>query len=101
VTRYQYNQQIIPPAPFVHVTLARPDGSVTLSDIPAQLDTAADFTVFARPAGGAIGIGPIGFGRGPGFWRCNGNGAYVSRPDHDSGSFRPVHPIRIRPTSFA
>jgi len=49
VIHYRYNQQVSPPAPFVHVTLHCPAGATALSDVPAQLDTAADVTVV--PAG--------------------------------------------------
>jgi hypothetical protein len=45
VTRYQYNRQVTPPAPFVHVVLSQPDGSGALPEVAAQLDTVADFTV--------------------------------------------------------
>ena len=45
MTRYRYNQQVNPPAPFVHVTLHRAVGDEAISDLPAQLDTAADLTV--------------------------------------------------------
>jgi predicted aspartyl protease len=45
VTRYRYNQQVDPPAPFVYVTLLRPTGDKSIADVPAQLDTAADRTV--------------------------------------------------------
>lgn len=43
--RYNYNRQIAPPAPFVHVSLRRPTGGDGLDDVPAQVDTAADMTV--------------------------------------------------------
>jgi predicted aspartyl protease len=43
--RYSYNQQITPPAPFVHVTIQPPEGAIASSDLPALLDTAADITV--------------------------------------------------------
>jgi predicted aspartyl protease len=49
VIRYRYNQQVSPPAPFVHVTLQCPVAEPALSEIPAQLDTAADVTIV--PAG--------------------------------------------------
>lgn len=45
MTRYNYNQQVAPPAPFVYVTIARPDDGAEMANIPAQLDTAADKTV--------------------------------------------------------
>lgn len=44
--RYSYNRQVTPPAPFVHVTVSRPnDANIALTDLPAQIDTGADFTV--------------------------------------------------------
>lgn len=45
MVRYRYNQQIKPPAPFVHVALERPDGRAAIDNLPAQLDTAADLSV--------------------------------------------------------
>jgi len=43
--RYSYNQQLTPPAPFVHVTVRPPERGIAVSDLPALLDTAADITV--------------------------------------------------------
>jgi hypothetical protein len=43
--RYAYNQQIEPPAPFVHVSVNSSDAGRIVTDIPAQIDTAADRTV--------------------------------------------------------
>jgi len=44
--RYKYNRQLSPPAPYVHVSLARPDNAdLLVRDVPAQLDTAAYMTV--------------------------------------------------------
>jgi predicted aspartyl protease len=43
--RYRYNQQVSHPAPFVHVTVRGPLGGPAVSNLPAQLDTAADLTV--------------------------------------------------------
>ena len=44
--RYNYNRQISPPAPFVYVTVSRPDElSIAVADVPAQLDTGADVSV--------------------------------------------------------
>lgn len=44
--RYNYNRQLSPPAPFVNLTVSRPDGvSRSSTVVPAQIDTAADFTV--------------------------------------------------------
>ena len=43
--RYNYNRQVNPPAPFVHVTIERPSADGTTVEIPAQIDSAADITV--------------------------------------------------------
>jgi predicted aspartyl protease len=44
--RYNYNQQVSPPAPFIQLSVSRPDMDVGASaSVPAQIDTAADFTV--------------------------------------------------------
>jgi predicted aspartyl protease len=43
--RYNYNQQIAPPAPFVHVTIRSPYQETAVLEAPALLDTAADITV--------------------------------------------------------
>jgi hypothetical protein len=43
--RYNYNRQVSPPAPFVHVTIAVPGEIASLQDQPAQLDCAADRSV--------------------------------------------------------
>jgi predicted aspartyl protease len=43
--RYKYNQQVAPPAPFVHVTIRRPGDETSARALPAQMDTAADMTV--------------------------------------------------------
>jgi hypothetical protein len=38
--RYNYNQQLTPPAPFVHVTVRPPERGIAVSDLPALVDTA-------------------------------------------------------------
>jgi len=43
--RYNYNRQISPPAPFVHVGVRHPQTETGVDDLAAQIDTAADFTV--------------------------------------------------------
>ena len=43
--RYNYNRQVSPPAPFVHVTIAAPGENSSLQDLPAQVDCAADRSV--------------------------------------------------------
>ena len=59
MTRYRYNQQVAPPAPFVHVTLARPVGDDAIADLPAQLDTAADRTVIPLRLIERLGLVPL------------------------------------------
>ena len=45
MTRYRYNRQVLPPAPFVYVTIEPPVAGSLAVECPAQLDTAADCTV--------------------------------------------------------
>ena len=54
--RYSYNQQLTPPAPFVHITLRRPTGGPVLPDIPAQLDSGADISVLPWHAVESLGL---------------------------------------------
>lgn len=56
---YGYNQQVSPPAPFVHVTLRCPEIGTELSDVPAQLDTAADRTVIPTSLLGQLRLVPL------------------------------------------
>lgn len=59
MTRYRYNQQIVPPAPFVHVTLSCSESGKELADLPAQLDTAADRTVIPGQLVDLLGLLPL------------------------------------------
>ena len=45
MTRYLYNRQVRPPAPFVYVSSRCPDSGQAMDNVPAQIDTAADRTV--------------------------------------------------------
>jgi hypothetical protein len=45
MVRYAYNQQVTPPAPFVHVSVHPPLEGSTGVEVPAQIDTAADVSV--------------------------------------------------------
>jgi hypothetical protein len=56
--RYGYNQQVQPPAPFVHVTLRCPETGKSLADVPAQLDCAADRSVIPGKLVGDLGLVP-------------------------------------------
>ena len=42
---YRYNQQIDPPGSFVLVNVSTGDGSQSVDQVPAQVDTGADLTV--------------------------------------------------------
>jgi predicted aspartyl protease len=43
--RFNYTRQVEPPAPFVYVSLRCPRMGISVHDLPAQIDTAADRTV--------------------------------------------------------
>jgi hypothetical protein len=45
MSRYQYNRQVSPPAPSVHVSVRSVAVNSAVAECPAQLDTAADLTV--------------------------------------------------------
>jgi predicted aspartyl protease len=45
-----------PPAPFVLVILARPDGAARTADLPARLDTGADRTVVPARLASDLGL---------------------------------------------
>ena len=57
---YSYNRQITPPAPFVHITVQRPDKAAAVPDVPAQLDTAADTTVVPASVVEILGLVQLG-----------------------------------------
>jgi predicted aspartyl protease len=56
VIRYSYNQQVSPPAPFVHVTLRCHETGKEAANLPGQLDTAADRTVIPGHLVEALGL---------------------------------------------
>jgi predicted aspartyl protease len=58
--RYRYNQQVSPPAPFVHVTVSPPVPGSAGAEGPAQLDTAADMTVIPWRLVQELGLVPLG-----------------------------------------
>ncbi len=57
--RYRYNQQVSPPAPFIHVTLLCREAGTQRADLPAQLDTAADRTVIPGALVEQLGLVPL------------------------------------------
>jgi len=59
VIRVHYNRQKQPPAPFVLVTLVNPIDGSKVTEIPAQLDTAADHTLVPLHYLNDLGLAPI------------------------------------------
>ena len=57
---YSYNRQITPSAPFVHITVERPDKGAAVADVPSQLDTAADITVVPASVVETLGLVQLG-----------------------------------------
>jgi hypothetical protein len=57
--RYAYNRQVEPPAPFVHVALRCAETGQAVSDLPAQIDTAADRTVIPGGLVERLGLVPL------------------------------------------
>jgi predicted aspartyl protease len=60
MSRYRYNQQIVPPAPFVYVTIEQPVAGGLSLESPAQLDTAADASVIPLRLAEALGLEQLG-----------------------------------------
>jgi predicted aspartyl protease len=59
MTRYTYSSLGRFPAPFVHVSLRGPQGTTTLIDQPAQLDTGADRTIVPWQVVQDLGLVPL------------------------------------------
>jgi hypothetical protein len=57
--RYRYNEQMSPPAPFVHVTLRCRETGKESADLPAQIDPAADRTAIPGMLVGQLGLVPL------------------------------------------
>ncbi len=57
--RYGYNQQVEPPAPFVHVTIRCPETAKVVAGLPAQLDCAADRSVIPGKLVEELGLLPL------------------------------------------
>ena len=60
MVRYAYNQQVVPPAPFVHVTVRSPQEGADGIVVPAQIDTAADLTVIPGQFVEILRLAPLG-----------------------------------------
>jgi hypothetical protein len=65
--RYAYLSQLDPPAPFVNIVLRNPANGVELSNLPAQLDCAADRTVVPESLVKSLGLPQVGTIRIGGF----------------------------------
>lgn len=74
MVRYNYNQQMEPPAPFIYATVITPDpgaGAAPAERIPMQLDIGAALTVIRQRLAPALGlvkfseVGVGGFRRDP------------------------------------
>jgi hypothetical protein len=60
MSRYKYNRQVSPPAPFVYVSVrAAVDGTMS-AESPAQLDTAADLTIIPSRLVEELGLPQVG-----------------------------------------
>ena len=57
---YRYLAQVIPPAPFIYVTLRNPQTGAELHDVPAQVDTGADRTLLTDDLIQALGLHQLG-----------------------------------------
>ena len=60
MTRYIYNRQVEPPAPFVHVIVGRADGTGASVTIPALVDSGADKTVLPHSLVEEVGLAQVG-----------------------------------------
>jgi len=60
VIRYRYNSQLDPAAPFVHVALRNPADGTELTNISAQVDSAADRSVLPQSLVNQLGLAQIG-----------------------------------------
>lgn len=58
--RYRYNQQVVPPGPYVHVNVGRVDVAETAKAVPALIDSGADRTVVPMPLVRDLGLAQAG-----------------------------------------
>jgi predicted aspartyl protease len=59
IFRYRYQHRSGPPAPYVLVNLSHPDGSASLDDQPAKVDTGADRTVIPEAVAAALALDAV------------------------------------------
>jgi predicted aspartyl protease len=57
--RYNYNRQIEPPAPFVHVSLKCLETGKSIDNLPDQIDIGADLTVIPGGIVDVLGLDPL------------------------------------------
>jgi hypothetical protein len=58
--RYRYLDALDPPAPFVYISLTHPVTAAVLTDVPAQVDSAADRTVLPERLVQTLGLPQVG-----------------------------------------
>jgi hypothetical protein len=58
--RYRYTKQLMPPAPFVYVSVGCPATGALVSDLPAQIDTGADRSVLPKQLVANLGLAEDG-----------------------------------------
>ena len=54
--RYNYNQQVQPPAPFIYVTVGAPRHRTERENIPVLIDTGADITAIPTDLATELGL---------------------------------------------
>jgi predicted aspartyl protease len=60
MSRYRYNNQVSPPAPFAYASLGAPVEGARSLEYPVQLDTAADMTVVPWRVVEGLQLDPLG-----------------------------------------
>jgi predicted aspartyl protease len=92
MVRYTYNQQVTPPAPFVHVSLRPPYEGPAGVEVPAQIDTAADLSVIPAPFVDELRLVPLDSVSALGF-----GGHLLTLPTYlVELQIRGLHPITVK-----
>jgi predicted aspartyl protease len=60
MSRYRYNRQVSPPAPFAYASVGAAVDGAPSAEGPAQLDTATDLSVFPRRIVEELRLDPLG-----------------------------------------
>jgi predicted aspartyl protease len=67
MVRYAYNRQVSPAAPFVHLIVRTPNGNPSGVEVPALIDTGADFSVIPGRLVDDLGLVPLDWAQAIGF----------------------------------